>query len=49
MYPAAPLEGGLPSVFAELAKPKKSLLTAPEVVEQNRRAWIDEWLAAMGR
>ena len=40
---------GLPDSFAGLAKPEKSLLFTPEEVEQNRRAWIDEWLAAMSR
>ncbi len=49
MYPATEVAGGLPAAFADLAKPEKSLLTASEVVEQNRRAWVDEWLAALSR
>jgi thiamine transport system substrate-binding protein len=49
MYPAVTAEAGLPASFASLAKPEKSLYAEPEEVEENRRAWIDEWLAAMGR
>jgi thiamine transport system substrate-binding protein len=49
MYPVTSPTAGLPTVFAELPKPEKSLLTSPEDVEANRRAWIDEWLAAMSR
>jgi thiamine transport system substrate-binding protein len=49
MYPAMEQAAGLPDSFSGLAKPQKSLLTPPEDVERNRRAWIDEWLAAMSR
>lgn len=49
MYPAAMTETGLPESFLGLATPEESLLFTPEDVEQNRRAWIDEWLAAMSR
>jgi thiamine transport system substrate-binding protein len=49
MYPARTPESGLPPAFEELPKPDKSLLTPPEMVEADRRAWIDEWLAAMSR
>jgi thiamine transport system substrate-binding protein len=49
MYPARASEAGLPPAFEELPRPDKSLLTPPETVEANRRAWIDEWLAAMSR
>jgi thiamine transport system substrate-binding protein len=49
MYPARMPEGGLPKSFESLAKPDKSLYADPEEVEENRRAWVDEWLAAMSR
>jgi thiamine transport system substrate-binding protein len=49
MYPAVEPEAGLPDSFSGLAKPQKSLLVAPEEVAANRRAWVDEWLAAMSR
>ena len=49
MYPARMPEGGLAEAFEALPKPETSLLTAPEKVAENRRAWIDEWLAAMSR
>jgi thiamine transport system substrate-binding protein len=29
-------------------KPAKTLLFSPQDVNANRRAWIDEWLAAVG-
>ena len=32
-----------------LPRPEKSTLAAPEEVETNRRAWVDEWLAALSR
>ncbi len=47
MYPAKLPAEGLPPSFADLDKPGKSFLTAPEKVQAERRAWIDEWLAAM--
>jgi thiamine transport system substrate-binding protein len=49
MYPAVEPAAGLPDSFSGLSKPETSLLTPPEEVERNRRAWIDEWLAAMSR
>ena len=45
MYPVSKVTGGLPSAFPSL--PKKSLMVAPEEVAAHRKAWIDEWLAAM--
>lgn len=48
MYPVAAVEG-LPASFRSLPKPEKSLLAPPAEVEANRRAWIDEWLAAVSR
>ncbi len=49
MYPAKTPPSGLPASFQALAKPEKSLFTAPEEVAEHRRAWVDEWLAAMSR
>jgi thiamine transport system substrate-binding protein len=49
MYPAKMPDEGLPVSFEGLSKPEKSLYAAPEEVEANRRAWVDEWLAAMSR
>jgi thiamine transport system substrate-binding protein len=49
MYPAKAPEEGLPDAFALLPTPEKTLFTAPKTVAENRRAWIDEWLAAMSQ
>jgi thiamine transport system substrate-binding protein len=49
MLPAGALSTPLPEAFSQLVKPEKTLLFAPEVVETNRRAWIDEWLNAMAQ
>ncbi len=49
MYPAKVPEEGLPAAFESLPTPETSFLTAPRIVAENRRAWIDEWLAAMSR
>jgi thiamine transport system substrate-binding protein len=48
MYPAALPESDLPPAFAALPRPAKSFLLDPAVVQENRRAWIDAWLAAYG-
>ena len=45
MFPVSKVTGGLPSAFPSL--PKKSLMIAPEDIAAHRKAWIDEWLAAM--
>ena len=47
MYPAKLPAEGLPPSFADLGKPEKSFMTAPEKVQAERRSWIDAWLAAM--
>jgi thiamine transport system substrate-binding protein len=47
MYPAKLPAEGLPPSFADLGKPPKSFMTAPEKVQAERRTWIEEWLAAM--
>jgi thiamine transport system substrate-binding protein len=49
MYPAALPEGSLPASFEGLARPETSTLQSPGDLEANRRAWIDEWLAALSR
>ena len=45
MFPVTPVTGGLPAAFPAL--PKKTLMIAPEDIAAHRKAWIDEWLAAM--
>lgn len=47
MYPVTPPSGGLPPAFADLVRPSRALLFAPDEVAANRKAWIDDWLAAM--
>jgi thiamine transport system substrate-binding protein len=46
MFPAGTTSEALPAAFDDLVKPDKTLLFSPEEVDQNRRAWIDEWLNA---
>jgi thiamine transport system substrate-binding protein len=48
MMPAAATDRPLPAAFGTLVSPQKTLLFAPEVVNANRRAWVDEWLNAIG-
>nr|WP_245409962.1 thiamine ABC transporter substrate binding subunit [Pararhizobium haloflavum] len=47
MMPAGPVSQALPDAFAGLVTPEETLLFTPEEVAQNRRAWVDEWLAVM--
>ncbi len=49
MLPVAPTSTPLPPEFDKLVKPAKTLDIPPADVAANRRAWTDEWLAAMGR
>ncbi len=49
MFPAGKLTEPVPAAFEELVKPSKTLLYSPREVEDNRRAWVDEWLAVMSR
>lgn len=49
MFPAGKTSKPLNPVFDELVKPAKTLLYSGEEVAENRNAWIDEWLTAMGR
>lgn len=48
MYPVIDTSGGLPDAFAKLPVPQPALLYTPEEAKAGRKAWIDEWLAAMG-
>ena len=49
MYPAGPTSAPLPAAFSKLVKPARSLIFGSEEVAKNRKAWTDEWLAAMSR
>ncbi len=48
MFPAAATSGPLPEAFDKLVKPENTFLMDPETVAENRKAWVAEWLAAMG-
>jgi thiamine transport system substrate-binding protein len=47
MYPVRDVP--MPDSFNTLPTPKKVLLTDPEVVRDNRKAWTAEWLDAISR
>jgi thiamine transport system substrate-binding protein len=47
MYPARTPATGLPASFQSIAVPGKALMSDPALLAKSRRAWIDEWLAAM--
>ena len=49
MFPAGATSEALPAAFGELVKPAKTLIYSPLEVDENRRAWIDEWLNAMAK
>jgi thiamine transport system substrate-binding protein len=49
MLPAGETTTPLPASFSKIVKPEKTLLFTPDEVSTNRRAWIDEWLAAVGQ
>jgi thiamine transport system substrate-binding protein len=49
MLPAARTDKPLPAAFDKRVKPDHTFLFPPEKVDENRKAWIDEWLAAMSR
>lgn len=49
MLPAAATSAPLPDAFNSLVKPAKTFLFPPEEVARNRKAWVDEWLAATTR
>ncbi|GAK71365.1 thiamine ABC transporter substrate-binding protein [Agrobacterium rubi TR3 = NBRC 13261] len=47
MIPVAATSAPLPDAFSKLVQPSKTFLMSPDEVAKNRKAWIDEWLAAM--
>lgn len=49
MFPAGETSKPLHEAFNTLIDPAKTLLFTPEEVAENRRAWVDEWLAVMSR
>lgn len=49
MFPAGAISEPVPAAFDTLVKPTKTLLFTPQEVQQNRKAWVDEWLAVMSR
>lgn len=49
MLPVAAPDKPLPPAFDALVKPEKTLLIDAATVAANRKAWVDEWLAAMSR
>ncbi|WP_331372583.1 thiamine ABC transporter substrate binding subunit [Sinorhizobium chiapasense] len=49
MMPVAETKEPLPDAFGKLVKPEKTFLMSSEEVAANRKAWIDEWLAAMSK
>ena len=49
MLPAGKTDEPLNPAFDTLVKPAKTLLFSPDEVAANRKAWVDEWLAAMSR
>ena len=48
MFPAAKTSQPLPDAFNKLVAPAKTFLMTPDEVARNRKAWVDEWVAAMG-
>lgn len=49
MFPAGKTSEPLDPAFDTLVKPAKTLLLPSDEVAKNRKAWIDEWLAAMSK
>lgn len=47
MFPAGRTEKLLNPAFADLVQPAKTLAFSPEEVAENRKTWVDEWLAVM--
>ncbi|MCO6188060.1 thiamine ABC transporter substrate binding subunit [Rhizobium sp. L1K21] len=48
MFPAAKTSAPLADAFDKLVHPENTFLMSAEEVSANRKAWVDEWLAAMG-
>lgn len=49
MFPAGRTSDALDPAFDELVQPSRTLLLPPQEVAENRKAWVDEWLAVMSR
>jgi len=49
MLPVAPTENPLPAAFDKLVKPEQNLTFTPEEVAENRKVWVDEWLAGLSK
>lgn len=49
MFPAGQTSAAVPPAFDALVRPAKTLIYSPLEVDQNRRAWIDEWLNATAK
>jgi len=49
MMPVAATKEPLPEAFGKLVNPEKTFLMSSDEVAANRKAWIDEWLAAMSK
>ncbi|AHK42762.1 MULTISPECIES: thiamine ABC transporter substrate binding subunit [Ensifer] len=49
MMPVAATKEPLPEAFSKLVNPEKTFLLPSEEVAANRKAWIDEWLAAISK
>lgn len=47
MMPVSATSEPLPDAFGKLVNPQKTFLMSADEVAKNRKAWIDEWLAAM--
>jgi thiamine transport system substrate-binding protein len=47
MMPVSKTSEPLPDAFGKLVNPSKTFLMSSDEVAKNRKAWIDEWLAAM--
>lgn len=49
MFPAGETSQPLDPVFETLVTPAETLIFPPEVVAENRKAWVEEWLSVMSR
>ena len=49
MFPAGKTDKPLNPAFGKLVEPEKTLIFTADEVAANRKAWVDEWLAAMSR
>jgi len=49
MYPARTPASGLPASFKAVTAPGKAIMSDPVNLAANRKAWINEWLAAMAK